>query len=218
MNILLDLDGTILDSRARLHSLFCKLAPGVMPDRSVYWEHKRVPRSHRWILANVAGWDEGEIQAFEAEWLRKIEEPEYLALDELAPGAFDAIRSLSTHASVHLLTARRSPGNLKRQLEQLGLLNCFTSIMATGAGRSKVETVRAHAIALEASDVLVGDTGEDVEAARSLGLVSVAICSGFRCEQYLRERGADRLYPSLHDFASRHFFAPQAPRERQEKT
>ena len=197
----IDLDGTILDARRRLHSLFCKLAPDVLPNAESYWQHKRAPRSHDWILSNLAGWSDSRIDQFKADWLGLIEQPEYLALDSLEPGTLEALQALSRRGPLYLLTARQSRENLHGQLVRLGLDPYFTAVLATGGARSKAETVRSQGIATKPGDLLIGDTAEDLEAARSLGVGFIAVCNGFRCEDYLRKRGATRIYASLVDFA-----------------
>ncbi len=204
MKILVDLDGTLLDSRARLHGLFCALVPDSGLDRDSYWTLKRQPRSHRQLLTE-RGMAGAAIDLFERDWLEAIETEPYLALDEAFPYAGEALASLSERAGLLLVTARQSEAGAINQLERLNIAPFFEQVIVTGQGRTKAAAVRASGVRLAEGDMVVGDTRADIELARELGLVAVAVASGFRCRAYLEQAGADFLYADLLEFSSVHF-------------
>ena len=82
MKLLIDLDGTLLDCRSRLHRLFCDLAPGAEMPFEDYWTLKRVPRSNTSILQDLAGWSDQQTSDFERRWLEGVERDEYLQFDQ----------------------------------------------------------------------------------------------------------------------------------------
>jgi len=47
---------------------------------------------------------------------------------------------------------------------------------------------------------MVGDTGEDIQAAQTVGAIAVAVINGFRDEQVLKTYSPDLLLPSIVDF------------------
>jgi phosphoglycolate phosphatase-like HAD superfamily hydrolase len=65
--------------------------------------------------------------------------------------------------------------------------------------------VRERKLPLRLDDMLVGDTGEDVVAARELGVVAVCVSNGFREAAYLATYEPDCIYPNLLAFAEARF-------------
>ena len=66
MRIFFDLDGTLINSKLRLYSLFQKLVPQSVLTYNEYWEYKKNKFSHSMLLNQIFNLDENEIDIFEA--------------------------------------------------------------------------------------------------------------------------------------------------------
>jgi phosphoglycolate phosphatase-like HAD superfamily hydrolase len=205
MNILVDLDGTLFECRRRLHQLFCDLVPEEAISESHYWELKRRPTSHRSLLQQKLGWTAEDVQSFEQQWLEQIETEKYLALDAPYSFARQALERMAANAELYLLTARQFEEPVRGQLVEAGLADFFSDMIVTGTGRSKAAAVRERELPISRADVLVGDTGEDVLAARELGIGAVSVTNGFRDAGYLTSYEPDCIYPDLLAFAEARF-------------
>jgi phosphoglycolate phosphatase len=162
-------------------------------DARRYWTLKR--RGARWaeLLARSAV-AAGREDAFLERFVARIEAPEQLRLDRLFPGVPAMLEALRLRGDrLLLLSLRRSPAALLRQVHDLGVAGAFERVCSGQAHaegpRSKVHLIRQAGITRPAA--VVGDTEADVVAARRLGLTAVGVCGGLRTGGYLRRAGAD---------------------------
>jgi phosphoglycolate phosphatase-like HAD superfamily hydrolase len=162
-------------------------------DAGRYWARKR--RGVRWaellVQSEVAA---GREAAFLERFVARIEAPPSLRLDRLFPGVPETLDALRLRGDrLVLLSLRRSPEALLRQVHDLGIAGAFERICSgqehAEGHRSKVHLIRQVQPGPWA--VLVGDTEADVLAAKQLGLPSVGVSSGLRTRGYLRRVGAD---------------------------
>jgi len=207
MTLLLDLDGTLIDSRLRVYQLFVDLldaeaAGGAHIGFDEYWELKRARRSNAWLLVACFGYSAERVAGFTARWMETIEAPRYLALDAKFPWTDASLELLGRQHALYVLTARQDEAAARAQLDTLGLIHRFADVLVTGQKCTKAELVRRRNIALVAGDALVGDTGDDVEAARELGVRSVAVLSGVRDRASLERYRPDHLCESLYVLAA----------------
>ena len=201
MNIFIDLDGTLLDSRRRLHRLFCDLVQDERLSEEEYWKLKRTPRSHGYLLEQRFGWSPERIDEFSREWLERIESDDYLRLDVPYGFARIALERLAREARLYLLTSRQLEQQVRGQLERTGLLELFADVIVTGRARTKAQALREFGVPLHSDDVLVGDTSEDIAAARELNIRAVCVANGFREASYLATYEPDCIYADLLAFA-----------------
>ncbi len=207
MNLLIDLDGTLLDCRSRLHRLFCALAPEAEMPFDDYWTLKRAPRSNASILHELAGWSDDQTRDFERRWLEEVEREEYLQFDRPLAHAERALGLLCRRGSLMLLTSRQFEDRARRQIERHHLDRYFEDLIVATSGRDKAQAVRARGLELASDDLLVGDTEADIRAARKLGITAVALEGGVRHGEFLRKHKPDHIYSDLLDFAENHFGA-----------
>jgi phosphoglycolate phosphatase len=203
-NIFFDLDGTLFDSRARVHALFCRLlgecAPGtVSPGFDEYWRLKRTNYRQAPLLAERYGFTPEMIATFRREWMARIEDPELLELDVPLVGVGALLERLSAEHALHVVTGRQHPERAAAQLEALGWSRHLSSLLATRQTVRKADLVRASVQGIGPQDMFVGDTGEDILAARELGVVAVAVLSGFLGCEALRNYGPDRIVESVEE-------------------
>jgi phosphoglycolate phosphatase len=201
MNIVFDLDGTLIDSRRRLYELFQILAPTQGLSFSKYWALKRQKISNEKILSEMLGFDDDMVAKFVDDWMRQIETPEFLALDTNFPGMHQTLSALGQLANLHVCTARQSRAGVLAQLERLELRAFFASVLVTEQRYQKEWLIRSEVEGLSALDWLVGDTGADIVVGKSLGMRTCAVLTGFLSEASLRPYGPDRLLESAAQFS-----------------
>lgn len=177
--IVFDLDGTLIDCRARQVALARHVA-GAGLDEDRFWAAKRGGATTARALADQ-GFERAE--ALAAEWVRLVERDEWLALDALLPGAREALRR-TAHAMV--LTARSDGDALARQVRRLAIAD-FAHVVIVDpavAADHKSEVLReVHAAAF------IGDTESDARAAESAGVPFLAVDTGQRDAAFLSARG-----------------------------
>jgi phosphoglycolate phosphatase len=200
MNIIFDLDGTLVDSRMRLYSLFQQLTPESFFCFNEYWDLKKSRHTHRHILSNIFGKDSTAIDIFESNWMRLIESESLLAIDKLFPYIKVNLKLLAQHATLHLCTARQFRDSTMTQIEQLGILPYFQNILVTGQKLTKEDIIRQNITDLSNEDWMVGDSGKDILSGKTLGIRTCAVLSGFMSETYLREYKPDLILDNAAGF------------------
>jgi len=194
--IFLDFDGTLIDSRQRLYTLFCELVPENTFSFKEYWQIKRGRINQRDLLRHYFHYSDAQVDVFRRKWMEKIEEPERLAMDV----PFEGITKFLLHAAqdvfIYLITARQYPMRVVTQIQQFGWQDYFTDILVTSQRQSKSALIRAETDYTH-DDMLVGDTGEDIIAGKELGVTTVAVTTGILSEAVLREYQPDQLLETV---------------------
>ena len=199
MNLIFDLDGTLIDSRLRLYKLFQQLVPTSELTYQDYWAFKQENVSNEDILIKEFRFDAAAIKRFVTDWMGNIEAPEFLALDKNLPGMHATLAELREQANLYVCTARQYSIPLLNQLERLRLLYYFDEVMVTEQTRSKEELVRTLP-SLASQDWMIGDTGKDIQVGQMLGIKTCAVLSGFLNEKALLNYGPDLILPTAADF------------------
>ena len=195
MNLIFDLDGTLIDSRLRLYNLFQLLVPTSELTYQDYWAFKQEKVSNEDILIKQFSFDAAAIKRFVADWMGNIEAPEFLALDKNLPGMHATLAELRKQANLYVCTARQYSIPVLDQLERLRLLHYFDEVMVTEQTRSKEELVRTLP-SLASQDWMIGDTGKDIQVGQMLGIKTCAVLSGFLNEKALLNYGPDLILPT----------------------
>ena len=199
MNLIFDLDGTLIDSRLRLYKLFQQLVPTSELTYQDYWAFKQENVSNEDILIKEFRFDAAAIKRFVTDWMGNIEAPEFLALDKNLPGMHATLAELCEQANLYVCTARQYSIPLLNQLERLRLLYYFDEVMVTEQTRSKEELLRTLP-SLASQDWMIGDTGKDIQVGQMLGIKTCAVLSGFLNEKALLNYGPDLILPTAADF------------------
>ena len=201
--LVLDLDGTILDTRLRHYTCYCQILAengfaALPPD--AYWDMKRSAETLRVQLeATGAG---AIYDAFRVRWLLLIESPEMLLLDRVHPGAIGQIESWRASGwRLVLATLRQFPDSLRDELDQLGLRMLFDLILVSAhrdGGDGKAALVRASLPDLDPETTWwIGDTEVDIRGALALGCRICAVASGIRDQAYLTALRPDAVAADL---------------------
>lgn len=197
--LLLDLDGTLIDCKQRLHRLFTTLA-GSAITFDEYWEIKRQRITQADMLSRMFGMNPVEIDHFKKEWLRRVEEPALLAIDTPFPGVLDFLRRAAESHDLYIVTARQHPDLAREQIAALGMAAYVEDIVVTRQLSDKADAVRQR-IAVRPSDRMVGDTGEDIRAGKALGVRTAAVLTGVLSAARLEEYGPDLIVQTVCELA-----------------
>lgn len=118
----------------------------------------------------------------------------------------DLLKWLAEHSIESIIFSNHIDEAIKPQLKRLKIENYFSSVLANSElttslkGRNKKEKLRDY-IALKnlksAEVLVVGDTIEEVEIGKELGLITVAITNGFCSTKRLKNMEPDYLIDNL---------------------
>ena len=200
MNIIIDLDGTLIDSKLRLYRLFQYLAPKSKLTFEQYWDLKSRKISNEIILKKELSYDNEMINKFVYNWMSLIETKPYLVLDSCFDGTHKALLKLQNLGNLFLCTSRQLRQPTLDQLYNLNLLQFFKLILITEQRLSKESLIKESVLGLSGDDWLVGDTGKDILAGKSLNLKTCAVLSGFLNAESLNEYNPDIIHKSVFDF------------------
>ena len=197
MNIIFDLDGTLIDSRLRLYRLFENLVPNSQLSYEQYWTLKQNKISNEMILSSHLGKSQDEIALFIHQWMALVESPQYLGLDRNFAGIHIALAKLQQQANLHVCTARQSRQPVLDQLTRFDLLRFFAQVLVTEQKCDKKSLIVSNITNLSAQDWLVGDTGKDIQAGKLLGIKTCAVLSGFLSRESLEPYEPDLIFDSV---------------------
>lgn len=200
MNIVFDLDGTLIDSKLRLYQLFQHLAPDSPLSYEQYWAFKQNKITNETILSSELGHGQDQIARFVAQWMMLIETPSYLALDSNFAGIHTALAGLQQQADLYVCTARQLRQPVLDQLTSLDLLRFFKQVLVTEQKHSKESLIAANVVGCSKQDWLVGDTGKDIQAGKFLNIKTCAVRSGFLSEESLQSYEPDLILESVVNF------------------
>lgn len=199
MNLIFDLDGTLIDSRLRLYTLFRTLVPSLDLSFQAYWDLKRANVSNEDILRMRLGYSSAKVEGFRSQWMASIESPELLSLDRLLPGLKSVLPTFAGLATLYVCTNRQRPAAAIDQLDRLGVLGFFETVLVTAQVQTKLELI-ASIPGLATRDWLLSDSGLDVRIGKSLGIMTCAVLSGFSSEVVLRAYEPDLILSSASSF------------------
>ena len=201
MKFIVDLDGTLVCPKQRIYSLFCELSPDPTLPYEAYWALKMAGLSNVDILERYYNCSEQARRRFHSLWMATIEDCKYLAHDSLIPGTVPALELLRNKGKVYLCTARQRKKAVEAQLEHLGIPKLFDELIVTGLSSDKVSAISKVGLELSGNSWLIGDTGKDVGAAKTIGVRSCAVSSGVMNYFNLKKYEPDAIFPCLMDFS-----------------
>ncbi|MBQ8630090.1 MAG: HAD family hydrolase [Alphaproteobacteria bacterium] len=197
--IFFDFDGTLINSQRRLYDLFCELCPESQMSYDDYWKIKRNRINQKDFLKKYFAYDDERIREFHRLWLQKIEEEERIAKDSPIKEMNDVLIRLNRTHQLYLITNRQDSSKVFRQLEQFGWKHLFKEVLVTRQKKSKQNLIKQTGCILP-GDIFVSDTGEDIVAAKELGMISIAVCWGVLNKNILLEYHPDFLFERPEDF------------------
>jgi len=196
-----DLDGTLLDIREKYHRLHRRIAAdlGRQPlSWDTFWTRKRRGAT---LEALLPDWEEAARDEYARRWLGTIELPLYTRFDRPVPGARHCLIRLGREFELVLVTLRRDGRELRRQLRHLGLDQLLSRVLA-GGDHGGAELTKAQLLGLtvapgERRSIVVGDSEEDVWAARAMRSPVIAVLTGMRDRAFLAALRPDLIIESV---------------------
>jgi phosphoglycolate phosphatase len=196
MNIFFDLDGTLLDSRDRLYQLFQTLVNESNFTFEQYWELKRNKVTHKQILTDTFFYSNGQIAEFEKKWMSNIELPQWLDLDKPIEGVTSYLKDLKIKQELYIITARQSENNVLEQISKYEWSDLFNRILVTKRRGEKYDLLK-NEVRTQKDDWIVGDTGNDIEVGKKLGINTAAVLSGFSNREQLIKYQPDIIIENI---------------------
>jgi len=195
----LDLDGTLLDICEKYYRLHSRIAADMGREalpKGAFWARKRKGAA---LEALLPDWEEAARAEYGRRWLAEIELPLYTRFDRLVPGAREALARLGPEFELVLLTLRRDGQELRRQLQRLGIEVTFNRLLVSGDyGEEELTKVQLLRLTEPPQrSIVVGDTEEDVWAARALGSPVIAVLTGMRDRAFLAALSPDLIIESV---------------------
>lgn len=181
MTIYIDLDGTMLDIKKRYYKAYEELVGPDALTREEYWDRRSLEGSNEAILKRQ-GFSVNAMNKFAEKWLQIIESDRLLDLDSLIP-EIDSLIGRSSENWI-IITRRRSRRNLLKQLKKLGALGYFNRVI-------NIKDKTKYTLKASDTDLVIGDTEDDIVLAKNNGLKSVAVAWGLRSSKELTEYRPD---------------------------
>lgn len=195
--IFLDLDGPILEGKHRHYRCYediIKKYGGTALGIDYYWELKRNKITRNIVLEKSNFQKSYEI--FLKEWMENIENEKYLILDALKPEVVETLKSWKNVADkIILVTMRQNRQYLLNQLDRLGILFLLDEVIDCPPERKNTKYEALKNKNFEKA-IFIGDTEEDTNTAKKLGIKSIGITNGLRKKEFLE---ADYYYEDIKD-------------------
>lgn len=178
--IAFDFDGTLVDVARRDWCVYTTLLDGRLGQAfepllfKPYWDLRR----NKTVLSQLL--PEGlNIDAYIAARNKLIERRIFLELDTVFPSVKDTLEKLARQFELWLVTSRKDDFELAGQLYDTGLYQQFEDrIVITSDKKRAFETMKPSFV--------VGDTEYDIQPAKELSIVSIALTTGIRNAECLR--------------------------------
>ena len=200
-----DLDDTLIDTTERQYRVYKDIlySYGIQNilSKNEFWNIKRSGKKAVELLPK--NFSEEFIQKFTDEWLKRIENKNYLKYDNLLPESLGVLSVLKNKTDLILVTLRNNRENLLWELNNLGLVNYFKEILVGSPVKLKNKTTLVKAYIernlKENKFIIVGDTEADISAGKELGMLTVAVTYGIRSKKFLENFKPDLYLDKLND-------------------
>jgi phosphoglycolate phosphatase-like HAD superfamily hydrolase len=200
-NIVLDLDGTLLDSRHRHAVVLSDCINAINQTKYSYdnfydfVSYKAEGNTGLAYLKSRKIPNETEIIN---QWIKKIEYKKYLRLDVLYPDILSDLETLYNNYNLLLVTARSNKANTIWQLSNLGITKYFHKIIIV---KSMGDTGlnKYHACKTMPVKFVIGDTEVDQALAEQAHCIFYPLNNGFRSQKYWMQCKQKKSHHSLHE-------------------
>lgn len=207
-NILFDLDGTLVDSKAGIFSSVAYALDKMgqpLPEEKVLMTFLGPPLHHS--FHNTLGMSE-EDAALAVALYREYYQPSGMFEFSVYPGVETMLKKL-THSGRRVFLATSKPEVYAKEiLKKAGLDTYFTAVCGAliPSGRDKKEEVIAHLLKTEGlsleDTVMVGDRFYDIEGAHALGMTAIGVTYGYGSEKELNRAQADSVVHGCKDLTA----------------
>lgn len=203
-SLFFDLDGTIVNSQVRQYKLFREMVNDSDLTYDNYWNIKRKNIDQKSFLKKYYNYSDRECADFRKKWCDNIEDiNRILRYDYLVPGIDILLRTLFKDYKVYLVTNRLNKENVNKELEYLNIKNIFSKIFVTEHNKKKADIIQAN-IKYGFSDIIIGDSVDDILTANILGLQSIIVCWGICDKNTIIKKYPDFIFETVDEL--RKFF------------
>jgi phosphoglycolate phosphatase len=202
LEIFFDLDGTLIDISQRHYTIYYELITeyqGIPLSKNIYWKLKRNKTPLIEILKKSL-LSEISFKAYEESFIKNIELSQYLLLDTIFPYTHTVLNSLQNFGyNLYLVSYRRNIKEALQELHHFGLINKFKDIRIghkTTSG-SQTKTAYIQELSKAKQKIIIGDTEDDILAAKKLDAISIGVLTGIRNKKSLAELQPDYLFSTI---------------------
>ena len=167
-----------------------------------YISQRESGKSNRDIIESEGFLGTGDLEDFFRRWMKAIELPEYLASDKVLHGALAWLEAHRDNFDLYVCTNRQDKPGTMRQIQELGLSQFFVDVLITEQRASKAQLISSSAPSVSSIDWIIGDSAEDVQEGKKLGLRTCAVLTGFTNEAILSRESPSLIVDSLKDFSA----------------
>jgi len=202
-NLVLDLDGTLLDSRRRHIVVLAECINKInhttyTPDD--FYDFVSYKSDGNTGLSYLKNKKIPNEEAIISRWMERIEYRKYLHLDHLYPNVLRDLKTMSEQYNLFLLTARANKLNAGWQITELGIGEYFCDIRVV-KNTGNVGLHKYHALHSRPVDMVIGDTETDLALANYAQCRFFPLSYGFRSAKYWRKTGL-KSYNSINKIIS----------------
>ena len=194
--IFFDLDGTLLDCRIRLYSLFQELSSNSNLSFDQYWQIKRSGINQEKLLTKWLGYSLQDSSKFKKTWLEKVEDEKRLDLDAPYQFSGELLEKLHNSYDLYIVTNRQSESKAVRQINKFNWNKYLKDILVTKQIINKTELIEQN-VQYSEDDIIITDTGEDIISGKKLGIKTIAIAHGFLSTDILQGYNPDVIFANL---------------------
>lgn len=194
MNLLFDLDGTLIDSERGLVQSFKKALAEIGVDSDDVGLRRLIGPPAQEGLAEFYGLRGDVLSQTVARFRSYLKEGGLLDFD-LYPGIEELLIELKKAGHRLFLATSKPTAMAETVIEHLRWQTLFSGISGAVIGVYHDKTrVIAHLLPqLQGLNVMIGDRHHDIEGAKANGLLSIGVCYGFGGKEELSRAGADYL-------------------------
>lgn len=191
MTFLVDLDGTLIDIEQKYVQCYKEVFGISLEISNRLWKRRRAGVNLNRIIEEL-GIPMVNRSNILSNWHRIIESEQMLEFDSLVEGSSKFLeRATLENNSICLFTARRNRENLMSQLNNLGILSCFSMIISIEDSPNKELALRRvidnQDLCLSSRDIVFSDTTEEIMIAHNFGIQACAVLSGLSTRQMFME-------------------------------
>lgn len=236
--IFCDFDGPIIDVSERYYCTYrlgldrveavCQ-AEGVPSaieplSKAAFWEMKRsrIPDPE---IASQSGLRRDQIELFLQQVSHIVNQPTLLHKDQLQPGVRWALGLLHAQGARLVLVTLRCPEQVRQTLDRFQLTGIFSQVYGAQDQNAAYRNYADHKTALLQQAVadhqttqgrsphawMIGDTEADILAGQALGVPTMALTCGIRCQSYLNRFEPSRVHSDLLSAAHYLVYAHRQP-------
>jgi phosphoglycolate phosphatase len=199
-----DLDGPILDVSTKYYQIYVDIVKelsGTPISKEAYWQNKRnkVPESTTLIASDL---HLDALSYYQITRKERIETNAYLTYDKVWPELLLYIPNSPLRGKLTLVTFRKNPRTLKKELCDLGISSWFKDVLSINGDvnhrdrhEGKVNLIRDY-YNKDLNGFFIGDTETDIRAGKALGLKSIAVTFGIRNADILMREEPDIILNS----------------------